>query len=206
LQSRQYYPLGSAKSLRADIRIIAATNQDIGGAVRDGRFREDLYYRLSVLPMRVPALSERREDIPLLARHFCAAACEKHRLPRVELSEELLRALGAAEWPGNVRQLAHAIEAASIRCAGSGLEQVERNHVFPGTAPTAPSPPIDSDSAATSATPATFQEATRRFQAELLRRTFEETGWNILEASRRLELTRSHVYTLIKAFGIERTR
>jgi Nif-specific regulatory protein len=205
LQSRQYYPLGSAKSLRADIRIIAATNQDISGGVRDGRFREDLYYRLSVLPMRVPALSERREDIPLLARHFCAAACEKHRLPRVELSEELLRALAAAEWPGNVRQLAHAIEAASIRCAGSGLEQVERSHVFPGTAPTTQSP-VGSDSSATSAMPATFQEATRRFQAELLRRTFEETGWNILEASRRLELTRSHVYTLIKAFGIERTR
>ena len=130
LQSRQYYPLGSSRSTRADIRVIAATNQDLEASVRDGRFREDLYYRLGVLTMRVPALSERREDIPLLAQHFCASACEKHHLPRVELSDELLRALRIAEWPGNVRQLAHAIEAAAIRCAGSGLEHVVRTNIY----------------------------------------------------------------------------
>jgi Nif-specific regulatory protein len=210
LQSRQYYPLGSPRPVRADVRIIAATNQDLEGAVKDGRFREDLYYRLSVLPIRAPSLAERREDIPLLAQHFCASACQKHRLPRVELSDELIGALRTAEWPGNVRQLLHTVEAAAIRCAGSGLERIERDAVFPRLAAAAangPSecPPSERNGAGTTAG-VTFQEATRRFQAELLRRTFEDTGWNILEASRRLELTRSHVYTLIKAFGIERTR
>jgi Nif-specific regulatory protein len=208
LQSRQYYPLGSPRSLRADVRIIAATNQDLEAAVRDGRFREDLYYRLGVLPIRVPSLSERRDDIPLLARHFCEAACKKHRLPRVELSDDLLRALRSAEWPGNVRQLAHIIEASAIRCAGTGFEQIERGRVFPEAPPEAASAESsegDGSSIGGSAQ-LTFQEATRRFQAGLLRRTFQETDWNILEASRRLELTRSHVYTLIKAFGIERMR
>jgi Nif-specific regulatory protein len=130
LQSRQYYPLGAPRAMKADIRIIAATNQDLETAVKEGRFREDLFYRLSVLPIRVPALSERREDIGLLAHHFCAVACERHRLPRVSLSDELLGALRTAEWPGNVRQLAHAVEAAAIRCAGVGLEWMERGHVF----------------------------------------------------------------------------
>jgi Nif-specific regulatory protein len=207
LQSRQYYPLGSPRPLRADIRIIAATNQDLDAAVRNGQFREDLYYRLSVLPIRVPSLSERREDVPLLAQHFCATACEKHRLPRVELSDELLRALRTTEWPGNVRQLAHLVEAAAIRCAGSGLEQIERAAVFPPVAPSARAgAALSGGTAPAAGEQMTFQEATRRFQADLLRRTFDDTGWNILEASRRLELTRSHVYTLIKAFGIERGR
>ena len=123
-------------------------------------------------------------------------AVERHRLPHLTLSDALVRALEVAEWPGNVRQLSHAIEAAAIRTAGSGGLQIERTTVFRHM-------PAGSDS---SSSGLTFQEATRQFQASLLRSTFEETGWNILEASRRLELTRSHVYTLIKAFGIERKR
>jgi Nif-specific regulatory protein len=230
LQSRIYYPLGASRPLQADVRILAATNADLHALVREGRFREDLYYRLTVLPIRVPSLAERRADVADLARHFCAAATERHHLPRVTLSDELLRALEAAEWPGNIRQLAHAIEAAAIRAAGLGMQQVERSQVFPdlraeacpkpgadacepdavhATEPALSSAPKESVAAgggnpAKAAERLTFQEATRRFQARLLRETFDETGWNIVEASRRLELTRSHIYTLIRAFGIER--
>ena len=131
LQSRLYYPLGSTKPVRADLRIIAATNVDLGTAVADGKFREDLFYRLNVLPIRMPTLAERREDIAELARHFCVSGCERHRLPRVTISEHLADALAAAEWPGNIRQLAHAIEAAVIRAAGTGVLRIERAHVFP---------------------------------------------------------------------------
>jgi transcriptional regulator with GAF, ATPase, and Fis domain len=222
LQSRIYYPLGSSRAVHADLRILAATNADLQSLVSEGRFREDLYYRLTVLPIRVPSLAERRADIAELACHFCAVATERHHLPRVTLSEELLRALETAEWPGNIRQLAHAIEAAAIRAAGLGMQQVERSQMFPdlgadarprelaSSGVAAPVPPDAAGGAAAAVAPAkaqerlTFQEATRRFQARLLRETFEETGWNIVEASRRLELTRSHVYTLIRAFGIER--
>ena len=199
LQSRQYFPLGSTNAYVADIRIIAATNTDLEVAVQEGKFREDLFYRLNVLAIRLPTLAERREDIPLLASYFLDAACVRHELPRLCLSSDLVRALETAEWPGNVRQLAHAIESAAIRTPQTGGLQIERSSIFPkGAEPPAPTGGEDAG--------LTFQEATRQFQAKLLRTTFEDTGWNILEASRRLELTRSHVYTLIKAFGIERKR
>jgi transcriptional regulator with GAF, ATPase, and Fis domain len=118
LQSKQYFPLGATKSVRCDVRIIAATNVDLAAAVAAKRFREDLYYRLEVMPMRIPSLAERAEDIPALAAAFCAAAARRHGLGRLRLSEGAVRAAQAIEWPGNVRQLEHSIEAAVIRAAG----------------------------------------------------------------------------------------
>jgi Nif-specific regulatory protein len=148
----------------------------------------------------MPSLAERREDIEEMARHFCNAATDRHRLPRVDLSPQLVEALRAADWPGNVRQLGHAIEAAAIRAAGSGRLRIERAHLFPEE-PEAPPVP---DRPATPAAGATFQEATRRFQAQLVREALDATGWNMVEAARRLEIARSHLYTLIRALGIER--
>jgi Nif-specific regulatory protein len=194
LQSKQYFPLGSAVPLRADIRLIAATNTDLEQAVRERRFREDLFYRLQVLPIRLPSLSERREDVGELALHFIESARKRHGLSHLDLSRGALRAIEAAEWPGNLRQLAHAIEAAAIRAAGEGATQMERRHVFPEAA---------CRQEADDGTP-TFQEATRRFQRELLQKTLEETGWNVTEAARRLDLARSHVYNLVKGFGLDR--
>jgi Nif-specific regulatory protein len=194
LQSKQYFRLGGAEPIRADIRLIAATNTDLEQAVRERRFREDLFYRLQVLPIRLPSLAERREDIGDLALHFLESARKRHSLPRLDLSRGALRALEAAEWPGNLRQLAHAIEAAAIRAAGEGVTQVEIRHVFPEAAG---SPEAEDE-------PLTFQEATRRFQREILHKTLDETGWNVAETARRLDLARSHVYNLIKAFGLDR--
>src|SRR5262245_60569079 len=131
LQSREYYPLGATKPVLADIRLIAATNTDLRNAVAERRFREDLLYRIQVLPIRMPALAERREDVPTLAGFFCARACERYRLPRLELSPNALRSAESTEWPGNVRELAHAVEAAAIRAAGQHAAQVERTHLFP---------------------------------------------------------------------------
>jgi Nif-specific regulatory protein len=195
LQSKQYYPLGADRPQLADVRVVAATNTDLQAAVAERRFREDLFYRLHVVPVRVPSLAERREDIGELAAHFSAMACERHRLARVTLSRGALRALEAAEWPGNVRQLANAVEAAAIRAAGEGSLRVERAHVFPEGAEGAGGPEAP-----------TFQEATRRFQTRLLRDTLADSNWNIVEAARRLDLARSHVYNLIRAFGLERDR
>jgi transcriptional regulator with GAF, ATPase, and Fis domain len=196
LQSRHYYPLGASKPLQADVRLIAATNADLRAAIANHRFREDLFYRLEVLPIRVPSLAERREDIRGLATHFCTTASVRHHLPRTLLSPEALRALEEADWPGNVRQLAHAVEAAVIRAVGEGGERVERAHVFPELG--------DLGSKAQQAL--TFQDATRRFQAGLLRETLEQCGWNVVDAARRLDLARSHVYNLIRAFGLERLK
>ena len=195
LASKVYYPLGATAPVAADVRVIAATNADLQQAVAEKRFREDLFFRLQVLPIRMPSVRERREDVGELAAHFCATACASHRLPRVELSPGAVRALEAAEWPGNIRQIDHVVQAAVIRAAGEGVAHVERSHLFPGTdLPDAP------------AGPETFQEATRRFQKELVRSVLDETQWNVVETARRLDLARSHVYNLIRAFGLERGR
>jgi Nif-specific regulatory protein len=193
LQSKEYYPLGSAKLQRADVRVIAATNADLKAAVSRREFREDLYYRLHVLPLRLPSLAERREDIPDLVAHFCARACEAHGLPALRPSVGALRAAEAAEWPGNVRELAHAVEAAAIRCACDGVLELESKHLFPEAEPLGEL-----------AGRPTFQEATRRFQERLLREALEETGWNVTETASLLDLARSHVYNLVRAFKIER--
>ncbi|MDJ0849825.1 MAG: sigma 54-interacting transcriptional regulator [Myxococcota bacterium] len=195
LQTKQYYPLGASRPETADVRLIAATNSDLHGAVETGQFREDLYYRLAVLPLHVPTLAERRSDIPELAGQLCALACERDGLPRLELSAAAVGALEAAEWPGNVRQLEHVIEAGAIRAASAGASQIERCQLFPDATAGG-----EADGKAS-----TLQEATRRFQAEHVRRVLEESGWNVSETARRLDVARSHLYRLIRAFGLERS-
>jgi Nif-specific regulatory protein len=193
LHSRQYYPLGSAQPVRADVRILAATNVDLRFAVSERRFREDLLYRLEVLPIRMPSLAQRRDDIPVLARHFATHACERHKFSSIGLASSAVRAAQAAEWPGNVRQLAHAVEAAVIRAAGEHLPTVRTAHLFP-----------DQSNRTSAPEAATFQLATRQFQADLLRGALAESNWNIAEVARRLDITRSHVYNLIHAFRLAR--
>lgn len=194
LQSKEYYPLGASRAIEADVRVIAASNSDLRQAVAGRTLREDLYYRLQVLPLSLPTLAERHEDIPLLAQHFCDEACRRHRLPHLRLSPNALRATEVASWPGNIRQLEHTIEAATIRAAGAHAPQVECPHIFPDT----PAAAVDAGHTLT------FQEATRRFQAQLLRETLELRHWNIVETARHLDLARSHVYNLIRAFGLMR--
>ena len=194
LNTKEYYPLGSTTSLTADVRIIAATNKDLALEVEEKRFRSDLFYRLHVLAIRMPSLSERREDIIPLARHFCERARRSHGLRQIELSPGALRAIEAAEWEGNVRELASAIEVATIRAAAASGAFVEATDVF-------------RDSAATGAPERamlTFQEETRRFQMNLVSRALESADWNVTAAARTLDLTRAHVHNLIRAFGLTR--
>ncbi|HSO00617.1 MAG TPA: sigma 54-interacting transcriptional regulator, partial [Candidatus Nanopelagicales bacterium] len=196
LQSKDYFPLGASKPVRANVRIIAATNADLAAAVAERTFREDLLYRLQVLTIRIPSLAERREDIPELAAHACRRAAAENDHPHLALSVGALRALEAAEWPGNIRQLANVIARAALRATAEGVQQIERRHLFPDE-PAAQDPHEEN---------LTFQEATRRFQADIVRRALEATGWNITQAAARLDITRSHTYNLINAFNIQRRR
>jgi Nif-specific regulatory protein len=175
------------------VRVIAATNSDLKHAVSEHKFREDLFYRLAVLEIRMPSLRERREDIELLAEHACRMACERHHLHSLELSQGAYRAMQNAEWPGNVRQLLHAIEAGAIRAAAERASFVEQRHIFPGR------PSSDGNDEPVM----TFQEATRRFQCSLIKSTLRETQGNVAEAARRLDLARSHLYTLIKTCELD---
>jgi Nif-specific regulatory protein len=191
IHAREYFPLGAPRPVKADVRIIAATNKDLKQAVAERTFREDLYYRLHVLPIRMPDLAERREDLPELSRHLCALACTQHNLPHLELSRGALQAIEATVFDGNVRELGMTIQAAAIRANHDRVLQIEASHLFPGA--------TGGDKAAL-----TFQSATRQFHSQFLRRTLQETDWNIVETARRLDLARSHVYNLIKAFGLTR--
>jgi DNA-binding NtrC family response regulator len=119
LEERAYTPLGSTREVKVDVRIVTASNRDLEAAVREGKFREDLYYRLKVVSVRLPPLRDRREDIPLLSRHFLEMAIQEHGLPPLEFDAAAVRALTAHEWPGNVRELKNAIESAAVLSRGS---------------------------------------------------------------------------------------
>jgi hydrogenase-4 transcriptional activator len=114
LQDGEFEPVGIDMTRRVDVRIIAATNRDLKSLVRAGRFREDLYYRLSVFPIEVPPLRERKDDIPLLAKHFLEAACKRFSRSGLHLTASQLRQLQNYDWPGNVRELQNVIERAVI--------------------------------------------------------------------------------------------
>lgn len=114
LETGEYIKVGSSKVQKTDVRIVAATNVDFSEAIADGRFREDLYYRLNTVPIKVPALRERPDDIPLLFRKFASDFAEKYRMPAIQLSEDARRMLVSYPWPGNIRQLKNITEQISI--------------------------------------------------------------------------------------------
>lgn len=122
LQEKEYRPLGSAKIRRADVRIIAASNLNLEEAVVNGRMRQDLYYRLNIISLILPPLRERREDIPLLARHFLVRYSSELDKDVSDFSQEAMQLLMVHHWPGNVRELEHVIERAIVLCEGSVLE------------------------------------------------------------------------------------
>lgn len=126
LQDRTYEPLGGTESCRADVRIIAATHRDLKEQVRQGRFRDDLFYRLSVVPIEVPPLRERREDIPLLVQHFIERFNRRYGRSITGVEPDVLHLLMAHDFPGNVRELENIIERAFVLCRG---DRIERSHL-----------------------------------------------------------------------------
>jgi DNA-binding NtrC family response regulator len=122
LQERSFERIGGVKTIRVDIRVIAATNKDLENLVRQGRFREDLYYRLNVIPIKVPPLREREDDIPLLARHFLKDFCARKKTPPKHLTAVALSCLSQYSWPGNVRELENLMERLAILAEGEVVD------------------------------------------------------------------------------------
>src|SRR5262249_3520655 len=174
-------------------RVIAATNADLAERVASKQFRDDLYYRLNVLPIAMPGLVERRGDIPELVESFAAEASRRHKLPALGVSRSVALMCREASWPGHVRQLANAIEAAVIRASGEHAKVVELRHVFPETV-----------GAEHDDRPATFQDATRHFQRNYVLDALERNDWNVAETARRIGLARSYLYNLIHDFALRR--
>ncbi|MBI3076391.1 MAG: sigma-54-dependent Fis family transcriptional regulator [Deltaproteobacteria bacterium] len=147
LQEREFERVGESKTRRADVRVLAATNRSLWELVQAGQFRKDLYYRLNVVPIRVPPLRERRDDIPLLLEHFLRESAQEHGKEVREVSRDALQALTEYDWPGNVRELANVIERAvllaqgpSIDVEGLALERERRSsdHQTPSAGPATP--------------------------------------------------------------------
>lgn len=190
LQERSFYRVGGTEEVRVDARIIAATHVDLKKAVAEGRFREDLFYRLNVIAISIPPLRERRDDIPLLASHFVDRLAHELGRKVTGISEEALKVLMDYEWPGNVRELENAVERAIVTCRGSELAEVD--FAFLAPAVRTPSPAIMAGMP--------LQE----MEKQLVAATLRHTNGNIKEAANLLGIDRSTMYEKIKKYEIPR--
>ncbi len=187
LQEREIERVGESRPIKFDARIIAASNLDLKKLVKDGSFREDLYYRLAVIPITLPPLRDRPEDIPLLARHFVQKSCRSNGLPTRTLTQEALRALMNYSFPGNIRQLENAIEHA-VAMTGQATEIQARALPEELSAPAAalmlPSVAIPDEGI-------NFTQVVSQLERELILRCLEKTGGNKRQAARLLHLSRT---------------
>ncbi len=199
LQERKFERVGGNRTIEVDVRVIAATNKNLEEEIAAGRFREDLYYRLNVIPFHVPPLRERREDIPELARHFLEFFCGKESREVKSLDHEALNALLQYSWPGNVRELKNIIE----RLAIMTREPIIELHHLPVSITGRVSPPPGRTDGTSALETATFREAKEEFEKEFLVQKLEENDWNISRTAEAIEIERSNLHRKIKAFGIE---
>ncbi len=194
LQEKEFEPVGGTKSIRVDVRIIAATNQDLKKAVEEGRFREDLYYRLNVVPVHLPPLRERKEDIPPLTYHFLRRYSQELGKDVREISPEALESMLQYDWPGNIRELENAIERAMVLSKGSTLS-VE-------TLPLASA----GREAEVSHENISYQEAKKvvleSFERRFFTRILREAGGNVSQAARRAQIDRKNLYQKMKELRI----
>jgi two-component system nitrogen regulation response regulator NtrX len=197
LQEQRIEPVGGAGSVAVDVRVIAATNKDLDEEIRKSRFREDLYFRLNVIPFHVPPLRERREDVPLLARHFMEVLSAEHgRRPRT-ITPEALAALSRLPWPGNVRELRNIIERLVIMTPG---DTIELRHLPSSLLEGLPAGAAPSGEAP--ATPGTLARAREDFERRYILRRYRECGGNMSRTAEALGVERSNLYRKMKGYGL----
>jgi two-component system nitrogen regulation response regulator NtrX len=196
LQEQKLEPVGGTTSVIVDVRVIAATNKKLEDEIRKGSFREDLFFRLNVIPFHVAPLRERREDIPVLARHFAAQfSAEYGKRPR-EISKEALELLSANPWPGNVRELRNIIERLVIMAPG---ERIEAHHLPAslGAPPAAAAAPPEA-----LADFASLAEAREDFERRYIWKKYQQCGGNMSRTADALQVERSNLYRKMKAYGL----
>jgi transcriptional regulator with GAF, ATPase, and Fis domain len=200
LQDREIQRLGSSETIRVDVRVIAAANVNLLERVRQGRFREDLYYRLNVVPLEMPPLRKRESDIPLLVDHFTVKICQSEGIPVKKVTPEAVERLCCCPWPGNVRQLENSVE---VAVAMSG----EREILFPsdfGLEPAAPRKVIPFETAAPpSSVPESmdFETAVSDFERRMLELALQRTAGNKTAAAELLGLKRTTLIMKLRHFG-----
>jgi two-component system nitrogen regulation response regulator NtrX len=195
LESGEVEPVGADREIRVDVRVLAATNRDLDRAVAEGKFRQDLFYRLQVVTLNAPPLRERRDDIPKLARRFLEAACEENNLPQREFTEAAVRRLVRHDYPGNVRELRNLVERVVILTTDRTIDvdAVEACLPQPTTAR-----PADVQLRGT------LRETLEGLERRLVRKTLESHHWRMTEVAQTLGLERSHLYKKMKSLGISK--
>jgi two-component system, NtrC family, nitrogen regulation response regulator NtrX len=200
LQDQTFERIGGSQRVKVDVRVLATTNKDLQAEIAAGRFREDLYYRLAVVPLRVPALKERREDIPLLARHFLRRSAESGSMPSRELSTDALTALQAYDWPGNVRQLRNLIDWLLIMAPGAVTDAIRADMLPPEIGSSAPALLNAGPTADVMTLP--LREARDLFETQYLQAQLLRFGGNISRTAQYVGMERSALHRKLKQLGV----
>jgi DNA-binding NtrC family response regulator len=200
LEQSEIMPIGETRPQRVDVRVLAATNADLEQRVAEGKFREDLYYRLNVIRIHVPPLRERREEIPHLSTFFLREALERLGKPDIDLSSQTLEVFSRYWWPGNVRQLKNEIQRA-VALSAPG-DTIEPAHLSPEMSATR-LPAGAAVSRRSRATPANLASAVEEVERELIQAALDQARGNISETARTLGLTRRGLYLKLRRLGLE---
>jgi two-component system nitrogen regulation response regulator NtrX len=201
LQEGEVERLGSARTIKVDVRVIAATNKDLEEEIAEGRFREDLYFRLSVIPISVPPLRERLDDIPSLVQHFVAQFSRENNRRPARFAPGALDTLRQARWRGNIRELRNVVERLLIMGDRDVIEPEDvRSVVRPDTRPAGVAAQV---TGATSAKPATLREFKEWSERAFLVEKLREFGWNISKTAEVIDTPRSNLYKKLEQYGIK---
>ncbi|UCE82398.1 MAG: sigma-54-dependent Fis family transcriptional regulator [Deltaproteobacteria bacterium] len=198
LEEQRFERVGGTKTFQVDVRIIAATNKDLKQEIEEGWFREDLYYRLNVIPLQVPPLRERTEDIPSLVEDFLEEFARESSIAKKSVADDVISVLQRQPWPGNVRELKNFIERLVILVSD---EVIELQHL-----PASFLESYDPVTAINVLDQANFKEAKIQFEKEYLRKKLAEYNWNISKTAGAIGIERSHLHRKLKAYGIEQKK
>ena len=191
--------IGGSKQIEVDVRVIAATNKDVEEEIAEGRFREDLYYRLNVVPIQVPTLRERREDIPALVQHFSTLVAKTAGLPLKRFDEGAIRRFQQHSWPGNIRELRNAIERAVILAPGKTVTEADLDRMLGE-----PMPVEEGALPMERFVGSTFESFRHEAEKSFLEAKLKEHDWNVSETARALKMPRSNLYKRIERYGLSR--
>jgi nitrogen regulation protein NR(I) len=196
LQEQEFVRVGGVNTIKVDVRIVTATNRDLDAEVKAGRFREDLFYRLNVVPIHLPALRERKEDIDLLVKYFLQQFNRKLGKNVTSVSPEALSALRDYPWPGNIRQLENALERTLLMSESATIDIMDLPEEIAGTS--------TGESEEGQNLKEIVKRRTRRLERDLIEKALEETGGNVTRAAEKLGLSRKGLQLKIKELGIKR--
>jgi two-component system, NtrC family, nitrogen regulation response regulator NtrX len=192
LQEQEFHRVGGEQTIRVNVRVVSATNRDLSALVQQGKFREDLYYRLSVVPVRVPSLRERPQDIRAMADYFLRDFCSRNNFRLKQIDDDVYHTLEAYHWPGNARELRNMVERMAIL---SPDDRITRDAI-----------PLEVKMQKDSGVRSSVQEARESAERDHLLRALEEANWNVSGAARALGMERTNLHKRIRALGLLRDR